>query len=105
MATEEQERQTTTGAVIGTSREDYVLVQGIRDTRLTLAEWNGGRWRVLGPWFLGALAIAVLLLVATGVVAVLSTPDASPIGIPGVTHDAALEDAGPILYRNSLVLA
>src|SRR5215212_7561360 len=104
MATEEKPH-TGTGAVIGTSREDYVLVQGIRDTRATLAEWNAARWRVLGPWFLGALVIAVLLLIATGVVAALSTPDPSAIGIPGVTHDAELEDASPILYRNSLVLA
>jgi hypothetical protein len=99
------EKHTGTGAVIGTSREDYVLVQGIRDTRATLAEWSAGSWRVLLPWFLGAFAIAVLLLVATGVVAMLSTPDPSPIAIPGVTHDSELGDASPILYRNSLVLA
>jgi hypothetical protein len=93
------------GAVIGTSREDYVLVHGIRDTRATLAEWGADGWRILIPWFLGALGIAVLLLIATGVVAKLSTPDPSQIDIPGVTHHASVEDAGPILYRNSLVLA
>ena len=94
-----------TGAVIGTSREDYVLVQGLRDTRATLAMWHGNKWRVLIPWFLGALAIAVLLLAAVWVVAKLVTPDPSPIGLAGVTHDSTLDDAGPILYRNSLVLA
>jgi hypothetical protein len=94
-----------TGAVIGTSREDYVLVQGIRDTRATLAMWHADHWRVLRPWFLGALGIAVLLLAAVWVVAKLVTPDPSPIGLAGVTHDSTLEDAGPILYRNSLVLA
>lgn len=94
-----------TGAVIGRSREDFVLVQGLRDTRATLATWHAGHWRVLLPWFAGALGIAVLLLAAVLVVAKLVTPDPSPISIVGITHDPTLRDAGPILYRNSLVLA
>ena len=94
-----------TGAVIGSSREDFVVVQGLRDTRATFAMWHADRWRVLIPWFLGALGIAVLLLGAVWVVAKLVTPDPSPIGLAGVTHDATLHDAWPILYRNSLVLA
>src|SRR4051812_18161567 len=94
-----------TGAVIGTSREDFVVVQGLRDTRATFAMWHADRWRVLVPWFAGALAIAALLLGAVWVVAKLVTPDPSPIGLAGVTHDARLDDAWPILYRNSLVLA
>src|SRR6184192_1003764 len=93
------------GAAIGTRAEDYVLVQGIRDTRETLAAWHAGRWRILVPWFAGALAIAFVLLGAVWVVAKLTTPDPSPIGLAGVTHDSTLADAGPILYRNSLVLA
>jgi len=93
------------GAAIGTRAEDYVLVKGIRDTRNTLATWNGDRWRILIPWFAGALAITGLLLAAVWVVAKLQTPDPSPISLAGVTHDATLEDAWPILYRNSLVLA
>jgi hypothetical protein len=94
-----------TGAVIGTSREDYVVVQGLRDTRATFAMWHADRWRVLIPWFAGALGIAVLLLASVWVVAKLVTPDLSPIALAGVTHDSAMEDAWPILYRNSLVLA
>jgi hypothetical protein len=94
-----------TGAVIGTSREDYVVVQGLRDTRATFAMWHADKWRVLVPWFTGALAIAVLLLAAVWVVAKVVTPDPSPIGLAGVTHDSTLDDAGPILDRNSLVLA
>src|SRR3954451_14700832 len=94
-----------TGAVIGSSREDFVVVQGLRDTRATFAMWHAGRGRVLLPWFAGAFAIAVLLLGAVWVVARIVTPDASPIGFAGVTHDATLNDAWPILYRNSLVLA
>src|SRR3954453_15007233 len=94
-----------TGAVIGSSREDFVVVQGLRDTRATLAMWHADKWRVLVPWFLGALAVAILLLGAVLVVAHLVTPDPSPLSIIGVTHDATLKDAWPILYRNSLVLA
>src|SRR3954453_5623484 len=95
-----------TGAVIGTSREDYVVVQGLRDTRATFAMWHADKWRVLGPWFAGALAISILLLVAVLVVARLVTPDPSAISIIGVTHNADwARDAWPILYRNSLVLA
>lgn len=94
-----------TRAVIGTSREDFVVVQGLRDTRATFAMWHAERWRVLVPWFAGAFAIAVLLLAAVWVVAKLVTPDPSPIALAGVTYDSALSDAGPILYRNSLVLA
>jgi hypothetical protein len=94
-----------TGAVIGSSREDFVVVQGLRDTRATFATWHADNWRVLRPWFAGALAVAVLLLGAVWVVSRLVTPDPSPIGLAGVTHDATLHDAWPILYRNSLVLA
>jgi hypothetical protein len=94
-----------TGAVIGRTREDYVVVQGLRDTRATLAMWHADRWRILVPWFAGAFAVAVVLLTACWVVAQLVTPDISPITIEGVTRDPRLSDAGPILYRNSLVLA
>lgn len=94
-----------TGAVIGRSAEDFVVVQGLRDTRATLAMWHADKWRILRPWFLGALAIAVLLLAAVYVVATLVTPDPSPMELSGVTHDSTLDDAWPILYRNSLVLA
>jgi hypothetical protein len=93
------------GAVIGRSREDFVVVQGLRDTRATFAMWHRDRWRVLVPWFAGAFGIAVLLLAAVWIIARLVTPDPSPISLAGVTHDATLHDAWPILYRNSLVLA
>ena len=32
-----------TGAVIGSSREDFVVVQGLRDTRATFATWHADR--------------------------------------------------------------
>jgi hypothetical protein len=92
-------------AAIGGSREEFVIVQGLRDTRATFAMWHRDRWRVLVPWFGGALAIALLLLGAVWIIARIVTPDPSPVGLAGVTHDATLNDAWPILYRNSLVLA
>jgi hypothetical protein len=98
-------KPTGSGAVIGRSREDFVIVQGLRDTRATLAMWHADHWRVLRPWFAGALAVAVLLLAAVWVISRMITPDPSPIGLAGVTHDSTLNDAWPILYRNSLVLA
>src|SRR3954471_7059817 len=94
-----------TGAVLGSSREDFVVVQGLRDTRATFAMWHADRWRVLRPWFAGALGIAILLLAAVCVRAKIVTPDPTPVDLAGVNHDATLEDAWPILYRNSLVLA
>ena len=100
-----ESQHTGAGAALGTRAEDYVLVQGIRDTRETLAAWHAGRWRILMPWFGGALAIAFILLAAVWVIAKLATPDPSAMSMPGVTRDATLQDAGPILYRNSLVLA
>jgi hypothetical protein len=93
------------GAIIGRRGEDYVVVQGLRDTRATLATWHADHWRVLGPWFFGALGIAIWLLCAVWAVSRLVTPDPTPIALAGVTHPATLADAGPILYRNSLVLA
>jgi hypothetical protein len=96
---------TAAGAVIGTRAEDYVLVQGIKDTRATLAAWHTGHWRILVPWFAGALAISAVLLGAVWVIAMVSTSDPSPITLAGVTHDSTWHDAVPILYRNSLVLA
>lgn len=102
--TQEQEH-TGTGAVIGTRAEDYVLVQGIKDTRATLEEWAAGNWVVLRRWFLGALGITAILLAAVWIVAELSTPDESAISMAGLTHDADWRDAGALLYRNSLVLA
>lgn len=84
---------------------DLVLVQGIRDTRATLSGWSGDRWRVVGAWSLGALAITGLLLTAVWLIAELSQPDSSRIVIPGLYTPADAADVGALLYRNSLVLA
>jgi hypothetical protein len=87
------------------SINDFVLAQGLRDTRGTLERWNAHPWPVLRVWFGGALVVASALLFAVWVVASLSTPDISRLRIPGVTDEANLGDIGHILFRNSLVLA
>jgi hypothetical protein len=87
------------------SVNDLVLVQGMRDTRETLDEWNRAPWAVLKGWLLLSLAVSVALLAAVFVVAKLSTPDPTPLRLPGVHYRAGLGDAGRVLYHNSLVLA
>ena len=87
------------------SVDDFVLVRGLRDTRGTLERWNGHPWPVLRAWIGAALIVASALLSAVWAVAALSTPDLTPLRIPGVTDDANLGDIGHILFRNSLVLA
>jgi hypothetical protein len=83
----------------------YALVQGMQDTRLTLRRWRVAPWPALRPWFAGALAVSIGLLVATYVVARNSTPDLSGFPPPRVIAPATLGDVGHILFRNSLVLA
>jgi hypothetical protein len=84
---------------------EFVLVQGVRDTRGTLTRWNGRPWRIVGPWLAGALAVAVALLLTVWLVAVVSAPDPSGLVMPGVNGPAGLDTVGHVLFRNSLVLA
>lgn len=84
---------------------DLVLVQGIRDTRTTLAGWNRDPGPVLRAWLLGSLAISVLLLLAVWMIAAISHPDPTPILLPGLNEKATLGSAAHVLLRNSLVLA
>jgi hypothetical protein len=87
------------------SANDYVLAQGLRDTRGTFDAWQRGRWSVLGGWAALALAIACALLTATWLVATLSIPDLSRISLPGVTSPVEPADFLRILLRNGTVLA
>jgi stage II sporulation SpoM-like protein len=87
------------------SVNDLVLVQGMADTRRALARWNREPTRVLAPWVGLSVAIAVTLLGAVYLVAKLSTPDSSPLLIPGYHSAATFGDYLAVLYRNSLVLA
>jgi hypothetical protein len=87
------------------SANQYALVAGMRDTRVTLARWNRDPWPTLRGWCLLSLAIATALLVAVWAVATLTTPDATPFHIPGLDGEAGPRNVASVLFRNSLVLA
>jgi hypothetical protein len=89
----------------GMSVNDLVLVQGMRETKLALARWNGEPAAVLRPWVRLSAIISVALLCAVYVVAKLTPPDFTIYQIPGVTRNSTLGDYGHVLFRNSLVLA
>ena len=82
--------------------EELALVRGWADTQDTLRRWRARPLAAVGPWVLGSLVVAVLLLTATWVVALLSVPD--PL-VWAPRHQSAWHDYGFILYRNGLVLA
>jgi uncharacterized membrane protein len=84
---------------------DFVLVQGLRDTRGALGRWNAEPWPVLRRWFLGALLVASLLLLSVWVVAVLAPVDPTALEVPGLDGGAGPGDVLEILLRNALVLA
>jgi hypothetical protein len=85
--------------------EQLAVVQGWADTRSALRRWNARPAAVLGPWSAASLAVGVLLLAATWLIAELSIPDPSGAAFPGVTRPADVEDYGFVLFRNGLVLA
>jgi len=85
--------------------QDYVLLQGLRETRGAIERFSAAPGPVLGGWFAGAFGVAVGLLAATWLVASLSTPDPVPASIPGVSHPVAVADLIGILGSNLLVLA
>ena len=85
--------------------ENMALVQGWADTRDALSRWAARPGQSLRPWALGSLAIALLLLTLTWVIAKASTPDLTRVYFPGLYSPAELGDFGFILYRNGLVLA
>jgi hypothetical protein len=87
------------------SANDYVLVQGLKDTRGALERWQRDPGPVLGAWFGWSLVVAVALLWAVWVVASVASPDLTLVAIPGVTYDAGASDVAAVLGRNALVLA
>ena len=87
------------------SVNELVLTRGMRDTRTALERWNAEPWPVVGAWFAGGLAVAVLLLLAVWIVAAIATPEFTHLLIPGVGEPATALDIGKVLARNSLVLA
>jgi hypothetical protein len=85
--------------------EELVLVQGMRDTRVTLRRWNSRPSAVLPGWFGWSIVTALGLLTAVYVIARLSQPDPSRLSLPGVNVAVTLSDFGHLLLRNGLVLA
>jgi hypothetical protein len=85
--------------------EELAVVQGWADTRHALASWRRHPLPTVGPWVLGAVAVASALLAAVWVIASLTDPDPSGASFPGVSYPASTADFGWVLYRNGLVLA
>ncbi len=86
-------------------RRDFVLLQGLRETRGAFERWAAAPAPVLGGWFAGALAVALTLLAATWLAASLITPDSGSVYLPGVTWPVEASDLAHILSSNLLVLA
>jgi len=87
------------------SVNDLVLVQGIRDTRRTLASWQRDPLAVVGLWLGWSFLISLALLGSVYLIAANSGPGYSRLAIPGLHHEADVKDVLHILYRNGLVLA
>ena len=83
----------------------YALVHGLRSTRATLDGWRTRPWPIVRTWFLGSLAVAVVLLVAVWLIASAATPhgglalDQPPFAVGGP------RDVLRVLGHNLLVLA
>lgn len=87
------------------SANQYVFVSGMKATRSTFERWNRAPWPVLRGWLALSLAIALTLLGAVWLISGIITPDSTPVQLAGFTSAPEPRDLGPILYRNSLVLA
>jgi hypothetical protein len=61
--------------------------------------------RAVREWTALAAAIAAALLLAVWIIARASTPDATPLSMPGLTRPAEFHDVLRVLGRNLLVLA
>ena len=87
------------------SVNDLVLVQGMKDTRRTLADWQRDPLAVVGVWLGWSFLIALALLASVYLIAAHAPPEYTPIVIPGLHRAAGVMDVLHLLYRNGLVLA
>jgi hypothetical protein len=85
--------------------ENLALVRGMEHTRATLVRWNLDPWPVVRAWLWRSAAIAAGLLLAVLVVAGFSTPDITPMFLPGLGRPPSMDAVWHVLFRNSLVLA
>jgi hypothetical protein len=84
---------------------DLALVQGMADTKRTLAEWRANPRPVLGLWFAASFLVAVGLLAAVVAVAGYRTPDETSGVLPGIFNQVNGGDVVHTVARNLLVLA
>lgn len=89
----------------GVNVNDLVLVQGMKDTRRTLASWQKDPMAIVGVWLGWSFLIAVGLLISVYLIAAHTTPEYTPLNIPGYYEPAELSDVLRVLFRNGLVLA
>lgn len=87
------------------SDSHLVLVDGVRRTRVALANWRRDPWPIVRAWGLGSLAVALVLLVATWAVAVTVQIDPDDFDAAAVNEPGTLADVWYLLGRNALVLA
>ena len=84
----------------------YAFVEGTRATRETLRGWHYRPWPQLARWFAGSLCAAILLLLATWLIAGVSGYGGFPVQTIGPPfHVGGWSQVGAILERNMLVLA
>ena len=93
------------GASAPPPSEGFVIAEGLRDSRAVLAGWRADPAPVLGPWYAGGLAIAVLLLTAVWVVSWFVPADPTTYFIPGLHSAPTAFDFRLIIGLNLLVLA
>lgn len=96
-------RRRADGAAMQAS--ELALVQGMADTRRTLAAWSHKPGPVLARWLAVSVAISAALLISVWLVARSSTPDATIFLFPGLHRPPQVEQAGEVVLRNILVLA
>ncbi len=85
--------------------EGFVVAQGLRDSRATVARWRREPGAVLGPWFAGGIGIAIGLLAAVWVVSKFAPADSTSFYLPGLHGSATADEFTAILGLNLLVLA